>query len=179
MHAAVIDANVFHAFFYETFEGKTHAERTASAMPIFQSLGSKVVAFLDDGALIENEWRQVCLGATEWFTAWLEQALLQGHVYEVEASTDRDLLKRYCAVGFPRGRDICYVKVAHGLTQVCRRTSPWIVAEDVDFFDPTKKAAGKKINILKASSGPVARLLRDDGIRVACISTFSEQIDAE
>lgn len=179
MHAVVIDANVFHAFFYETFENKAHPERTASAMPIFQLLGSRVVGFLDNGTIIENEWRQVCLGAAEWFTAWLDHAFLEGLVYEVEASTDKNLSKRYCTAGFPRGRDICYVRVAHGLTQVCRRTSPWIIAEDVDFFDPTKKAAGKKVNVLKAGKGPVARLLRDDGIHVACISTFSDQILGE
>jgi hypothetical protein len=147
-------------------------------MPIFHSLGSKLVSFLDSGSLIESEWRQVCLGATEWFTAWLEHALLQGHVYEVEPSTDVNLLKRYCAAGFPRGRDVCYVRVAHGLTQICKRTTPWIVAEDVDFFDPTKKSAGKKAETLKAGKGSVARLLRDDGIRVACISTFSDHIAA-
>lgn len=173
MHATVIDANVFHAFFYETFQGKTHAERTASAMPIFSSLGSKLVAFVDAGELIESEWRQVCQGAGEWFTAWLENAILQGHVYQVESSTDKLLNKRYCGAGFPRGRDICYVRVAHGLTQVCKRTRPWIIAEDIDFFDPTKKSAGKKAEVLRSGNGPIAHLLRADGIEVACIATFS------
>lgn len=178
MHATVIDANVFHAFFYETFQGKPHSERTASAMPVFSSLGSKLVAFVDAGALIESEWRQVCQGAGEWFTAWLENAILHGHVYEVESSSDKSLMKRYCAAGFPRGRDICYVRVAHGLTQVCKRARPWLVAEDIDFFDPTRKAAGRKAEVLKSGNGPIARLLREDGIQVACIATFTEALSS-
>jgi hypothetical protein len=179
MHATVIDANVFHAFFYETFEGKPHGERTGSALQIFGTLGNKLVAFLDTGKIIESEWRQVCVGASEWFNAWLEDSLIQGHIFEVESSTDKNLSKRYCAAGFPRGRDICYVRVAHGLTQICKRTNPWLVAEDIDFFDPTKKAAGKKAAVLKAGQGPIAKLLRDDGIRVACIKTFSDHIAAQ
>lgn len=179
MHAAVIDANVFHAFYYETIHGHPHTERTASALPIFQSLGSKSVGFVDSGEIIENEWRQVCAGASEWFTAWLEDAIIHGHVYEVDASDDANLLKRYRAVGFPGGRDVCYIRVAHALTRVCKRTVPWIVAEDVDFFDPTKKSSGKKAETLKAGTGAVARQLRTDGIRVACIATFSRELIAE
>lgn len=178
MHAAVIDANVFHAFFHETFKGEPHNERTGSALPIFRSLGSKVVAFIDSGELIEIEWRQVCQGAEEWFMAWLENSILQGHVYEVDPSTDRTISKRYFASGFPRGRDICYIRVAHGLTQLCRKAQPWIVAEDIDFFDPTKKLAGRKFQTLESGKGPIARLLEQDGIHVGCIKTFALHIAA-
>lgn len=176
MQAAVIDANVFHAFFYETFKGEPHNERTGSALPIFSSFGSKLVAFIDNGAIIENEWRQVCKGAEEWFMAWLEDSILQGHIYEVDPSTDKNIPKRYFAAGFPRGRDICYVRVAHGITQLCRRTQPWIVAEDIDFFDPTRKSAGRKFQTLESGRGPVAQLLRQDGIHVGCIKTFALHI---
>jgi len=178
MLATVIDANVFHAFFYETFQGKPHGERTGSAIPLFSSLGSKSVAFVDDGCIIESEWRGVCKGAEEWFGAWLAEALLCGWLYEIEPSSDKGLPKRYNSAGLPKGRDICYVRVAHGLTQVCKRTRPWIVAEDVDFFDPTRKASGRKAEILKTGKGPIAGLLRTDGIEVACIESFTSILTA-
>lgn len=179
MRTTVIDANVFHAYFYETLHGKPHLERTGSAMPLFQALGSACIGFLDDGSLIESEWRNVSKGAEEWFNTWLAESLAEGKLFEIAPSTDKGLSKRYAAAGFPRGRDICYIRVAHALTNLCRRSKPCLVAEDIDFYDPKKKAHPGKADTLRRGVGPVSSLLNNDGIELRCIETFCAELKAE
>jgi hypothetical protein len=173
---AVLDANVFNAFFYETFKGAPHPERTGPVSSVFESLGSCVLAFVDEGGQLQGEWRAVAKGAEEWFDAWLADAFATGKLYAIEPSNDAQLRTRYLKLGFPGGRDLWYIRVAHQLTKMCSKSEPHLVAEDVDFFDPTQKKASQKIKLLLSGKGPVADQLEKDGIRACCIRNFTEKL---
>ncbi|RYH67901.1 MAG: hypothetical protein EON54_03610 [Alcaligenaceae bacterium] len=175
--SVVIDANVFHAFLYETIRDEVHPERTASPMPLFHSLGVQAIAFVDEGGQIEAEWRTLCGGANEWFDTWLAECFSEGRIYAIEPSKDATLSKRYHAVGFPRGKDMWYIKVVHGLAGICNRNKPTLVAEDVDFYDPTKKRQANKKAIFKAGKGPVCSAMKIDGIMVKCIQTVCNELE--
>jgi hypothetical protein len=172
MKSLVIDANVFHAFFYESIKGVNHPERTGQVTPIFDALGTSLIAFIDEGKQIEHEWRTVAKLGQEWFDNWLADCFLNGKVFEIEHSKDANIARRYKDAGFPSGRDIWYIRVAHGLTSICKRSRPCLIAEDVDFFDPTKKKSSNKKEIFLSGKGPVVELLRKDGIDLFCIQTF-------
>lgn len=174
MKSIVIDANIFHAFFFEQMKGQQHPERTAAVTPIFDSLGTSVIAFFDEGKQIEQEWREVSKHGEEWFDNWLAESFSTGKIFEVEHSKDAQIARRYGKLGFPRGRDIWYVRTAHGLTAICQRTRPCLIAEDIDFYDPKLKKSTNKIDIFLAGKGAVAELLRQDGIDLFCARTFLE-----
>lgn len=176
MRSIVIDANVFHAYVHETILGSAVAERTGSARPIFDTLGVTSVAFIDSGRQIESEWRALTMFAQEWFGAWLADAFAEGRLFEIDPSSDPQLNKRYRKVGFPGGKDIWYVRTAHGLTLLCRRSRPCLIAEDIDFYDPAKKATGNKCAVFRAGTGPVSKQLKDDGIDLRCIEMFCKEI---
>jgi hypothetical protein len=176
MRTVVIDANVFRAFAYEVVAGRTDAERTASPLPLFESLGSQCVAFLDEGGQVQSEWATLANFAAEWFGTWLAEAFAEGKMYEVEASTDPQLPRRYRNLGFPTTKDIWYIKTAHGLVTLCRRSRPLLVAEDVDFYDPSKKQAANKADIFRAGRGPVCKQLKADGIDLRCIEAIGEEL---
>lgn len=172
MRSIIIDANVFHAFFYETLHRAPYCERTGTAEPIFSSLGEKCVAFLDEGAQIEAEWRALSAGAEEWFNNWLAEGFSGGRLYEIEPSKDPQLRKRYRLAGFPDGKDIWYIKVAFGLACICKKSKPCLVAEDIDFYDPRQKKSPNKASIFRAGKGPVSSVLHGDGIELKCIEKF-------
>lgn len=160
----IIDANVFAAFYQEEELGIAPAV-LRSPVNIFSRLGEDVQAYLDDGKMIETEWRRKA--DREWFDGWLADALRDDRVREVTVSNHPQLIKRLSKLGFPRGsRDKWYVRtgkeVADRLGQSC------IVSEDLDFFDPKAKASGSKrrVKILKRRSGDVLKALEDENIYV-------------
>ena len=177
MRSIVIDANVFHSFAQESILGIPNGERTASALPLFQGLGTRCIAFLDSGGQIEAEWSKLARFASEWFEAWLAASFADGRIYEVEPSPDPQLVKRYRQIGFPGGKDIWYIKTAHGLVTLCQRSKPCLVAEDIDFYDPTKKTAPNKIEVFRAGRGPVCRQLANDGIDIRCIESIRADLE--
>ena len=169
MRTLVIDANVFLAFVHEELTGIQTLDRTGSALRIFEQLGEQAIAFLDEGGQIEHEWSARANFAREWFDEWLADGLSGGRLYEVEASRDAHLARRYKSLGFPNGKDIWYIKTAYGLATLCNRSRPLLIAEDVDFYDPTKKRSTNKKEIFLSGNGPVCRQLSDDGIDLKCI----------
>jgi len=171
MRSLVIDANVFLAFAREEILGEENVERTASPSPLFNGLGVEVVAFLDSGGHIQSEWRDLIKFAPEWFSTWLAHAFAEGKLYEVDPSIDPQLAKRYRKIGFPSGKDIWYIKTAHGLVVICHRNRPCLVAEDIDFYDPAQKAMPNKCDYFRKGRGVVCKQLKDDGIDLRCIET--------
>lgn len=144
-------------------------ERTASALDLFEQLGMRGVAFFDEGGQIQSEWGVIANFAPEWFAEWLADGFSGGRLYEVEASSDAQLAKRYRALGFPNSKDIWYIKTAHGLRRLCNRSRPLLVAEDIDFYDPKQKNSTNKRAIFIGGKGPVSKQLDSDGIDLKCI----------
>lgn len=179
MKSLVIDANVFCAFALEHITGIPTSDRTASPITLFGLLGDKAVAFLDDGGQIEREWGNLVTFAPEWFSEWLADSLADGRIYEITPSSDRQLVKRYRALGFPNTTDIWYIKTAHGLSTLCKRNRPFLVAEDIDFYDPKLKHMKNKNDIFRKGSGKVCNLLRDDGIELRCIENATNELSAD
>jgi len=97
-------------------------------------------------------------------------------MYEVDASSDAQLARRYRRIGFPAGKDIWYIKTAHGLVLLCGKSKPCLVAEDIDFYDPKKKAAPNKCDLFRAGGGPVSKQLKTDGIDVRCIEGIRTEL---
>lgn len=176
MKSLVIDANVFRAFALEHVSEIKTVERTASAIDLFSYLGSKAVLFLDEGGQIEREWGVSANFAPEWFSEWLADCFADGRLYEVEASSDPQLAKRYRGLGFPDTTDIWYIKTAHGLCRLCSQNRPLLVAEDIDFYDPKLKQAANKIAIFRRGKGAVSKQLRSDGIDLRCIQNATSEL---
>lgn len=176
MKSLVIDANVFSAFVLEHLNGTLNTDRTASPVAIFDLLGVKAVAFLDEGGQIEQEWRNLVTFAPEWFSEWLADSIADGRIYEIESSRDAQLKKRYRALGFPNTTDIWYIKTAHGLRGLCHQSRPFLVAEDIDFYDPKSKHVKNKSDFFRKGTGPVCNLLHADGIDLRCIENATKEL---
>ena len=111
---------------------------------------------IDIGDKVQHEWFTQCPSAL--FKEWFVQNMKLGRIRMVKPfiaeQHKRELLTK---LGFPkRGYDLTYVAVAN-VTQ-----KRYIVTEDIDFFDPTKKHAENqtKEKIKRERSGPVCRYLR-------------------
>ncbi|MFN7121429.1 MAG: hypothetical protein ACK4NM_05285 [Hydrogenophaga sp.] len=176
MKSIVIDANVFAAYALEHLGGAPTGDRTASPITLFDLLGTRAVAFIDDGGQIEQEWRTLANYATEWFNEWLADSLADGRIYEIPPSTDPQLVRRYKALGFPNTTDIWYIKTAHGLCHICKRSRPFLIAEDIDFYDPKLKKAPNKVQIFRRGTGTVCDRLEKDGIDLRCIDNATKEI---
>lgn len=176
MKSLVIDANVFGAFAMEQMTGTSTIDRTASPITIFDMLGNRAVAFLDEGGQIEREWRNLVTFAPEWFSEWLADSLADGRIYEIAPSSDPQLIKRYQALGFPDTTDIWYIKTAHGLSRLCNRNRPFLVSEDIDFYDPKSKYIKNKNDFFRSGSGKVCKRLRVDGIDLRCIENATNEL---
>lgn len=179
MKSLVIDANVFSAFAMEQIAGIPNTDRTASPLKIFDLLGDKAVAFLDEGGQIEREWKNLVTFASEWFSEWLADSLADGRIYEIAPSSDPQLVKRYRALGFPNTTDIWYIKTAHGLCLLCNRNRPFLVSEDIDFYDPKSKQIKNKNDFFRSGGGRVCNRLRADGIDLRCIENATNELLAD
>lgn len=161
----LIDANVFKGFF-QTQISKPHSLCGCPAALLAQVTSSTPV-YHDGGGIIEHEWRSVV--DPEWFDAWLATSLLANEVQYLEPTHDNAVEKAIKHHGFPGGRDIVYVRM--GLSVVAIKHFCTIYTEDMDFYDPSLKAASSKtrISVLKKSAGPVAKVLLKKGIAVKCV----------
>lgn len=173
----MIDANIFLAFGIEAITGEIDPERTDSPVGIFDILGEKAIAFLDEGGQIESEWRKMLNFAPEWFSEWLANSLADGLVYEIEPHNDQSIIKRYKQLGLPAGRDIWYIKTAFGIKNICKRSNPILISEDIDFYDPKLKNHPKKHEIFLNGNGKVCKELRADNIELKCILRAKEELN--
>ncbi len=164
----VIDAQVVGWYLAELI-GAAHPA-TNSPADLFARLGDEDVGFVDDGGHIEQEWRQVA--DPDWFNQWYSQLLIDGSVVLIQPSRCRDLLEHlHRNLGFPRTKDVWYIKTAAG---VVRDFGPpaHIITEDMDFYEPREKqcSAGRRQRFLHESRGSVARHLgRREGIQVKSV----------
>jgi hypothetical protein len=168
----LIDANVVVGFYKETVLGIDN-ELTGPVAPLFQRLGEEDTCFLDDGKMIESEWRLYV--EKEWFTSWYAGLLAAGKIEEIPAEKCPGLEKQMYVQGFPKqSRDIWYVRVGNAL--LCSgRILVHLISEDLDFYDPTKKKSCRgpaRTKFLKRGSGPIEKLLRKHAIRVRAVCNY-------
>ena len=173
MHTIVIDANVFKAFYEVEVLGypPPRPQRTGDAKPIFDSLGSLCVALLDSGGQIEIEWRNMCLGGEEWFNEWMATAYANGQIFPIDVPNTAAIKKKYQKLGFPVNlRDFWYIKLCLAILNMCNKHEVVLVTEDIEFYSPQHKNHTGKNHYIVNSKGTIAKELRDDGVRVCCIS---------
>jgi hypothetical protein len=170
----IIDANVVAGYYKESVLGieiGLNNNLTASAIPLFDGLGSVDVCYLDDGNMIENEWRAPV--SREWFDAWFADLLSTGKAQLITASGCPALEKRLHTNGFPksRNRDMWYVRVSRAVLDTNGSANIRLFTEDIDFYDPRKKVGESKTrtSILQKGSGPISKLLRKESIIVTAL----------
>lgn len=166
----VIDANVFKGFYMEEVLGSSNTDLTDSTLPIISSLGVRYQLILDTGNKIQTEWLMV-VHNDEWLTEWLAKKLINGQasVVPVSAKQGQGSLKKLHSMGFPKSRDVWYIRTAAASQTYCNAKSATLLSEDLDFYAPKRKSqlSGKsRREFLKKGRGPVAESLRRDKIYV-------------
>jgi hypothetical protein len=155
----VIDADVVNGYYRESVRGDAPM-LTAATIPLFDGLGQTDVAIVDLGGQIENEW-----GASvdpDWFRAWYANLLADGAIRVLDVGTFAPVIERLQKdCGYPKSRDRWYVRTACQAVETDSATAV-IVSEDLDFYEPSMKAAGAKRRdqILANQRGCVADYLR-------------------
>lgn len=166
MRLFVIDANVFAAF-YRVSIGMSLDDMTADPSPFFSFDGGFGRIVLDDGKMIEQEWKNTV--DREWCDAWLGDALIAGHIVLDKARSDVALVKLLNSHGFPvnGSRDIWYLRLMDSL--VGKQSG--LITEDLDFFQPDKKALNGNARraFLTEGKGRLRKDLGKRGIDVRCV----------
>jgi len=104
-----------------------------------------------------QEWRDVV--SPEWFDAWIPEMFREERVVEISVKTEHALRKRLVGIGFPKGKDWWYVKVACAVSNSYQ--SSILVSEDLDFIEPREKLSGsRRRGRLLRGGGRVRRELR-------------------
>lgn len=170
----VIDANIVAGHFKETVLGIEIGPTnnlTASTLTLFNGLGTTDICYLDDGTIIETEWRNPV--SNEWFDAWFGDLLASGKAQLIPASSDEALERRLHTKGFPkaRNRDLWYIRTCHAIVNTNPDINVRLITEDIDFYDPRKKGGNAKTRkkIIQNGSGPISKLLRKESIWVTAL----------
>ena len=162
----IIDANVFKGYFQATL-GENH-DLCGCPLALFGFATSTNPIYQDAGGIIESEWLAVV--DPEWFNVWLANQLTSGVVTYIEPKKDLGFEKNLFNLGFPRGRDIIYIRVGMAVTKLFECMCE-LFTEDLDFYDPTMKKCPSitRQRILSSSKGPIAKLLKRNNIQVFCV----------
>ena len=166
----VIDANIVKGYYQEIVLGLDVVNRPdglmASPSPIFDQLGSTLTCYLDEGGIIEYEWRGVV--ENEWFFSWFGDMLVNGSIQKLPTNKDKAIENKIIDKGFPASRDHRYVQVAAAIIRLELADESYLLSEDLDFYDPTKKSgkASTRKKILELGRGPVSKILKKYGINV-------------
>ena len=172
--ALVIDANIVAGHYKETvlcIAIGLKNNLTASTVPLFNGLGANDTCYLDEGTVIENEWRAPV--SPEWFDAWFSDLLASGKAQIIPARPNQALEKRLRDKGFPqaRNRDMWYVRTCCAVLQSQPFDVVRLITEDIDFYDPTKKLGSAKTRrkTIEDGGGPVRKLLKKEAILVTAL----------
>jgi hypothetical protein len=166
----VVDAQVIGWYLAELRGATTPATHPPSAL--IDSLSVRDIAFLDEGAQIESEWRRTT--DPEWFDQWFGDLLARGGAVIIPVRPASALLRTLQRdYGFPRSRDAWYINTAAAANTDTEAVA--IVSEDLDFYEPRAKRGctpARRIRIISQASGNVARYLRREaGIEVQCLAS--------
>lgn len=176
MISLVIDANVLKAIFEEDIGlPSPRPERTGPAANIANGIAPPRKIALDESGMIEYEYGDQCKHSPEWLKSWLAEGFQLGKLILVDAKAHTVNAKKVETLGFPRGsRDLWYIKTALAAREISPHPSDThLISEDIDLYDPTKKASQNKAKTILAGKGPVAKHLKGQGITVCCIAAFN------
>lgn len=167
----IVDANIFKSY-YDLFINGIPSQLTDCPSKIFNNIGTKksYIAVFDDSGIIKHEWEN--LVDYQWFEIWYSDMLLNENFRLTETQVDQKLESLLTQHGFPKGRDIIYVRTAK---QVSYENGKCIFAtEDLDFFDPKNKNSANKtrIRILEKSQGNVCKSLNKFNIFSTALCNF-------
>jgi hypothetical protein len=121
---------------------------------------------LDDGMQCQQEWLECMPGPYgEEFKSWLDQLIVLQKIRYLPVRAPAQLGRACAQGGLPR-KDHKWVKLcSHDCVH-------FLVTEDIDFFDPTKKAAASatKTRLKHNLCGPMRKMIRRaTGAEVICI----------
>lgn len=175
---AVIDAQIFQQYF-ACSQRSAACGLTCDPSFLFDLASEQLLLFLDEGEIIEHEWRNVV--DRLWFDTWLAGEFARGKIRTIAVPPNGKLRRELLALGFPvrRSRDIWYVRTACEAKVLAGTTEEMtLVSEDLDFYEPREKGAAHKrrMKILLASGGAVSKHLRREyQVLVACVATLLNQ----
>ncbi|MDB5159645.1 MAG: hypothetical protein JWR50_4352 [Mucilaginibacter sp.] len=172
----IIDANVFKAIFEEDIGmDAPRPGRSGSATPVWIGNPPKRIAVMDAGGQIEAEWRRQVGGNSEWFDAWISTQMLEDRILTVTVTGHASTIKPLYSLGFPKGIvDIWYVRTAYEAKSTKAEIPAYLISEDIEFYDPKKKASKNKAELINSGKGPVAKEIGRNNVTVCCISRFLE-----
>lgn len=161
----IVDANIFKGYFQHQM-GTTHS-LCGCPNKIIGKASAATPIYYDFDGIVENEWMSVV--DRDWFASWLAAQLQSGAIAYAKPIIDSGLEKNLTTLGFPRGRDVVYIRLCLGVMQI-KKSGCEFFTEDLDFYDPKKKRypAKTRIAILTKSTGPVLKLLKKRDILVSC-----------
>lgn len=165
----VIDANILAGYFQEAVIESGH-NLTGSPTGIFSALGDALTGYLDESNIIEYEYEQ-CV-EKEWLKEWLSEQLQADKFQTIKPAQCRELCKLLHNNGLTHTRDFIYIKVAVNIES---QNENYIITEDLDFFDPSRKNCSSKERrrILTKGSGPIKKILKKRaGVIVSCVRNF-------
>jgi hypothetical protein len=172
--ARVIDANVLKEYYQVTVLDMP-ATLTGNAQDAFDRTEPIII---DEGDQIANEWKS--LVCRDWFDTWFARMLTGNRIAMVTAKSCPNLATLLTRHGFPRqSRDIWYVRTAKSFL-ANNKNCCFIVTEDLDFFDPTKKGVSgtARISIMQNPRSPMRLALKNsESIDVLSLGDFNAQND--
>jgi hypothetical protein len=169
----VVDAQIINWYLIELRGGDPPS--TAPPSTLINQLGGEDVAWLDEGGMIEHEWRNGT--DPDWFNQWYPDLLSRGGAFLIPVSAARQLLRTlHTSFGFPHTRDAWYVSTACAVRDATDDASV-ILSEDLDFYDPPRKATctqGRRHAMLLGCEGRLARhLRRREGIEARSLAAHA------
>ncbi len=166
----VIDANRIAGYFKESVL-ELNTDLTDKATYIIDRPENQDQVYLDINGNIEKEWESVV--DSEWFSVWFARLLIDEKAYCIEVDLYSFLCKKLRLLGFPRSRDIWYIRTAKEISN--NQSRAYIISEDIDFFDPSKKcsSSSSRLTILKNRRGPICKYLdKNENILVNSIYSY-------
>jgi hypothetical protein len=155
----VMDAQLLAGYFREAEKGE-QPSYSGSVVQLVRRFGKCDLAFVDEGGIIEQEYRD--LVDPEWFDAWFSLRLEVGDFVILPAPGCPDLIKQLSTkFGFPAGsKDRHYIALACAIVGDGDEGAT-IVSEDLDFYDPKAKqgSAKRRAKLLADETGPVKKFL--------------------
>jgi hypothetical protein len=156
-----VDANVMNLFSRSLIR-----QEETNARTIVERIESTHGFAIDAGGKIKHQWLETC--DKVYFGTWFVEALKAGRIREVVAKLPRQHEKHLrIRCGMPTGRaELTYVAVSNAVV-----LPRHIVTEDIDFWEPSAKAADEKTkqDFKNGRTGCVCRYLRLIGVTVATI----------
>jgi hypothetical protein len=171
----IVDANIFKGYVMERILEINHA-LTGSPISIFED--SDVIICFDEKDQIKTEYVNLIKErmAVELIIEMLNEGKIRLTNYKIDEGVESALRSR----GFDMdSRDKWYVRVALYAKSINDDKRIFLISEDIDFYDPTKKECSceERNTIIRSKSSPVCKyLVKMAGISPICVETYNNII---